>query len=193
MENTMIENPMATDGFAFLEFCSTDLSKLHHDFKALGFAEPENVPNKKITLLRQNKIDFRINAQDDYAIHFAEKHGASACAMGFKVKNAQYAHQRALQLGAENVREKTSYPYPAIYGIGGSLLYFVDESLCPDHVHSTGHLVEIDHVTHNVNRGAMNKWAEFYETLFNFREIRYFDIQGKKNRSSFACDDQPLR
>jgi 4-hydroxyphenylpyruvate dioxygenase len=81
---------------------------------------------------------------------------------------------------------------PAIEGIGGSLIYLVDRygeqtiydvdfvPLVSDKALPGVGLAEIDHLTHNVHRGRMALWAEFYERLFNFREIRYFDIEGKR-------------
>src|SRR5207237_282940 len=80
---------------------------------------------------------------------------------------------------------------PAIEGIGGSLIYLVDRygehtiydvdfhPLIADRAPPGVGLTGIDHLTHNVHRGRMGLWAEFYERLFNFREIRYFDIEGK--------------
>jgi 4-hydroxyphenylpyruvate dioxygenase len=52
-------------------------------------------------------------------------------------------------------------------------------SITPQPLQPAG-LLHIDHLTHNVHRGNMDKWTSFYETMFNFREIRYFDIEGKK-------------
>ena len=82
---------------------------------------------------------------------------------------------------------------PAIKGIGGAPLYLIDRFEDGKSIydidfefvegvdrHPVGHgLKVIDHLTHNVYRGRMTFWANFYEKLFNFREIRYFDIQGE--------------
>jgi 4-hydroxyphenylpyruvate dioxygenase len=148
-----------------------------------------------VTLHRQGDINFIINAEpNSFAQEFAQQHGPSACAMAFRVKDATYAYRRALELGARPVEAHVGpmeLNIPAIEGIGGSLIYLVDRygdrtiydvdfvPISDVRAPSAG-LTHIDHLTHNVARGNMNKWAGFYEKLFNFREIRYFDIEGQK-------------
>ncbi|HEY8266543.1 MAG TPA: 4-hydroxyphenylpyruvate dioxygenase, partial [Steroidobacteraceae bacterium] len=152
--------------------------------------------SKNVTLHRQGDINFVINAEPEgFGQQFARAHGPSACAMAFRVRDAAAAFRRAVELGAKPV-ETTVGPMelriPAIEGIGGSHIYLVDRYgdrtiydvdfqpvKDPDPVRTAG-LTLIDHLTHNVGRGHMDKWAGFYERLFNFREIRYFDIEGKK-------------
>lgn len=181
------ENPAGTEGFAFLEFCTPKLQTLESSFFALGFSKIKSKLDFDLHFYKQNQIDFRINLQSEYAQDFAALHGASVCAMAFQVKDASKAWQRSVDMGAQPVQVKTPYPYPAIYGIGQSLIYFVDDSqptildsysecLVPN---STKGLQFIDHLTHNVQRGRMDTWVEFYQRIFNFQEIRYFDIQGQ--------------
>ncbi len=190
------ENPMATDGFEFLEFTSMQPDKLAKDFENLGFKAVAKHKSKDVILYRQGEINFILNKEKGFAQDFAARHGAGACAMGFRVLNAEAAYNRAIKLGAEPYISKVAsgeLNIPAIYGIGGSVIFFVDrygsETIYDtDFVPITtdkslanvgNNLVYLDHVTHNVYKGQMDVWAKFYEKLFNFKEIRYFDIEGK--------------
>ncbi|MFT3905647.1 MAG: 4-hydroxyphenylpyruvate dioxygenase [Steroidobacteraceae bacterium] len=188
-------NPMGTDGFEFVEYTAPDPALLRTLFERLGFPVVARHRSKNVTLHRQGDINFIINAEpDSLAQQFARQHGPSACAMAFRVADAARAYERALRLGAQGVVGRVGpmeLNIPAIEGIGGSLIYLVDRygersiydvDFVPvggTPARSAG-LTCIDHLTHNVNRGRMNHWAGFYERLFNFREIRYFDIEGKK-------------
>jgi len=192
----LFDNPMGTDGFEFVEYTAPDPEQLRALFARMGFPVSARHRSKNVTLHRQGDINFVINAEPQgFGQQFARAHGPSACAMAFRVKDAAAAFRRAVELGAKPV-ETTVGPMelriPAIEGIGGSLIYLVDRYgertiydvdfqavTDPDPVRAAG-LTLIDHLTHNVGRGHMNKWAGFYERLFNFREIRYFDIEGKK-------------
>jgi len=192
----LFENPMGTDGFEFVEYTAPDPELLRTLFERLGFPVVARHRSKNVTLHRQGDINFIINAEaNSFAQAFARQHGPSACAMAFRVKDAAYAYKRAIELGAKP-GPATAGPMelniPSIQGIGGSLIYLVDRygdqsiydidfrpvAQAPG-TKSAG-LAYIDHLTHNVMRGQMNTWAGFYEKLFNFREIRYFDIEGKK-------------
>ena len=190
-------NPMGTDGFEFVEFTGPDIAQLEATFASLGFVPVARHRSKTVTLWRQGDINFILNAEpDSFAQAFRKVHGPSACAMAFRVADAAAAYARAIALGAKPVAGKLGpmeLNIPAIEGIGGSLLYFVDrygergsiydvdfrwlEARDPKPVGNG--LTVIDHLTHNVHRGRMDVWWQFYEKLFNFREIRYFDIEGK--------------
>ncbi|MGG5818505.1 4-hydroxyphenylpyruvate dioxygenase [Falsiroseomonas sp. HW251] len=190
-------NPMGTDGFEFVEFTGPDTAHLESTFASLGFAPVARHRSKRVTLWRQGDINFVVNAEpESFAQSFQRVHGASACAMAFRVADAAQAYARAIALGAKPVTGKVGpmeLNIPAIEGIGGSLLYFVDRygekgSIYDVDFRWTGErdprpagngLTVIDHLTHNVHRGRMDVWWQFYERLFNFREIRYFDIEGK--------------
>jgi 4-hydroxyphenylpyruvate dioxygenase len=193
-----LENPMGTDGFEFVEYAAPDPELLRALFTKMGFPAVARHRRKNVTLHRQGDCNFIINAEPgSFAEEFARAHGPSACAMAFRVKDAKAAHARALDLGATNVENDIAdgeLDIPAIEGIGGSRLYFVDRYSSGtiydvDFVfepnwrelesEADSRLTYIDHLTHNVNRGNMATWAGFYERLFNFREIRYFDIEGK--------------
>jgi 4-hydroxyphenylpyruvate dioxygenase len=191
------ENPMGTDGFEFVEFCHPDPQALDRLFKTMGFSAVARHRSKNVTLYRQGDINFVVNAQPgSFAERFASQHGPSAPAMAFRVADAKYAYDRALSMGAKPVETQVGpneLEIPGIEGIGGLQIYFVDRYGSKGSIydvdfewlgepdpkpHGVG-LHYIDHLTHNVYRGRLNEWAGFYERLFNFRQIRYFDIEGK--------------
>ena len=189
-------NPAGTDGFAFLEFATNDAQKLITQFETMGFTPYAKHNDADVIIYKQNDIYFLINTtRGSLAEKFSAAHGASASAMGFRVKDADAAFEYTVQNGAmpyQAIGEKAVYDVPAIYGIGGSLIYFVDEKNgMPNYMKHFTLLPEppvkqkpigltyLDHVTHNLHRGNMAKWADFYTNLFGFREIRYFDIEGR--------------
>ena len=161
----------------------------------MGFVAAARHRSKNVTLYKQGDVNFILNAEpESFAQAFARLHGPSVCAIAFRVANAAKAYERAITLGAKPVHGKVGpmeLNIPAIEGIGGSLIYLVDRygertiydvdfiPLVADLAAPGIGLTAIDHLTHNVHRGRMQLWAEFYERLFNFREIRYFDIEGK--------------
>lgn len=207
MQFTPWDNPMETDGFEFIEYAAPDPAALGALFERMGFAPIARHRHKRVTLYRQGEVNFIINAEpDSFAQRFARLHGPSICAIAFRVRDAARAYRRALELGAWGFDSKSGpmeLNIPAIKGIGDSLIYFVDRWRGKDGAAAGGigdisiydvdfvalpaaeqqprgfGLTYIDHLTHNVHRGRMKEWAEFYERLFNFREIRYFDIEGK--------------
>ena len=190
------DNPMGTDGFEFVEYTGPDPAALAELFERMGFVAAARHRSKNVTLYRQGDVNFILNAEpESFAQAFARLHGPSVCALAFRVADAAKAYQRAISLGAKPVHGKVGpmeLNIPAIEGIGGSLIYLVDRygertiydvdftPLAADMAAASGvGLADIDHLTHNVHRGRMQLWAEFYERLFNFREIRYFDIEGR--------------
>jgi 4-hydroxyphenylpyruvate dioxygenase len=196
-----LDNPMGTDGFEFVEYTAPDPQQLGALFEQMGFTAVARHRSKDVILYRQGRVNFIVNREpDSFAQSFARVHGPSACAFAIRVKDAAHAYKRALELGAKPFQGKVGpmeLNIPAIRGIGDSLIYLVDRypgnggdlsiydvdfkpiDGVPQHPAGAG-LIEIDHLTHNVYVGRMDVWAQFYEKLFNFREIRYFDIQGKK-------------
>jgi 4-hydroxyphenylpyruvate dioxygenase len=205
-------NPMGLDGFEFVEFAAPGSELLETVFRQLGFEAVARHRSKDVTLYRQGSINFIINRERrSQAGHFAEEHGPGACGMAFRVRNAQSAYARALELGAQPLEMPTGpmeLRLPAIRAIGGAALYVIDryaegasiydidfEWLPQAARHPDGvGLTHIDHLTHNVYRGRMGHWAGFYERLFNFREIRHFDIHGQhtglQSRAMTAPDDK---
>ncbi|BBL88719.1 4-hydroxyphenylpyruvate dioxygenase [Vibrio rotiferianus] len=194
-------NPLGTDGFEFVEYTAANsegIEQLKALFVSLGFAEIAKHRSKEAWLYRQGDISFIVNAQPhSQAEGFAKVHGPSVCGMAFRVKDANVALKQALDNGGVEYKTEIGpmeLSIPAIYGIGESLLYFVDrygkqsiydvdfrfyddadERLAKADVG----MYEIDHLTHNVKQGNMDVWSGFYERIGNFREIRYFDIEGK--------------
>jgi len=193
----LFENPMGLMGFEFVEFASPTPNTLEPLFERLGFTLVARHRSKDVLLFRQGEINFIVNREPkSQAAYFAAEHGASACGLAFRVKDSHRAYARAIELGAQPVEIPTGpmeLRLPAIKGIGGAPLYLIDrfedgksiydidfEFLDGVERRPAGHgLTKLDHLTHNVYRGRMAYWADFYGKLFNFREIRYFDIQGE--------------
>jgi len=191
------DNPVGIDGFEFVEYTAPDVDELHVLFERLGFRAVARHRSKSVTLYRQGDVNFVVNAEpSSHGSRFARAHGPSACAMAFRVKDAAAAHARLITAGAKPFASPIGpmeLNIPAVEGIGGSAIYLVDRygertiydvdfvptDAAKGFAHAGVGLAEIDHVTHNVYRGQMDHWAGFYEKLFNFREVRYFDIEGK--------------
>lgn len=193
----LYDNPMGLCGFEFVEFASPQAQVLEPLFERMGFTLVAKHRSKDVVLYRQGEINFIVNREPkSTASYFAAEHGASACGLAFRVKDAHHAYKRALELGAQPIEIPTGpmeLRLPAIKGIGGAPLYLIDrfeegksiydidfEFIDGVDRHPVGHGFKlIDHLTHNVYKGRMAFWADFYERLFNFREIRYFDIKGE--------------
>lgn len=198
----LFENPLGLDGFEFVEFSAPEKGVLEPAFKAMGFTHIARHRSKDVDLWRQGGINLIANYEPrSPAAYFSAEHGPSACGMGFRVKNAAQAYETAIARGAEPVPTATGpmeLRIPAIKGIGGALVYFIDryaDEESPDALsiydidfeylpgvdkHPVGAGFDrIDHLTHNVYGGRMAYWADYYERIFGFREIRYFDIKGE--------------
>ena len=190
------DNPMGTDGFEFVEYTAPDTAQLGRLFLSMGFSRIARHRSKDVALYRQGSINFIVNAEpNSLAQRFARDHGPSACAMAFRVRNAAQALRDAVAAGAREVKGAVGameLNIPAIEGIGGSLIYLVDRHTGPSiydidfvfepdvdmHPRGVG-LAEIDHLTHNVSKGRMDHFYDFYHRVFNFREHQYFDISGE--------------
>ncbi|MDH2273226.1 4-hydroxyphenylpyruvate dioxygenase [Moraxella porci] len=193
----LFDNPMGLCGFEFVEFASPTPNVLEPLFEKMGFTLVAKHRSKDVLLYRQGGINFIVNREPkSEAMYFANEHGPSACGMAFRVRDSQFAYQRAIELGAQPVQIPTSVMelrLPAIKGIGGAPLYLIDRYEDSKSIydidfefiegvdrHPVGYgFSVVDHLTHNVYRGRMDYWAKFYEKLFNFQEIRYFDIKGE--------------
>ncbi|PHM70281.1 4-hydroxyphenylpyruvate dioxygenase [Xenorhabdus sp. KJ12.1] len=193
----IFENPMGLNGFEFIEFSSPEPDLLERTFELLGFIEIARHRSKNVSLYRQGEINFIVNREpQSAAAYFASEHGSGACGLAFRVKDAHQAYNRAIELGAQPIEIPTGpmeLRLPAIRGIGGTTLYLIDDSkeiisiydidfqyLDGIDKYPRGYgFTKVDHLTHNVYRGRMIFWANFYESVFNFREIRYFDIKGE--------------
>ncbi|MDO5289381.1 MAG: 4-hydroxyphenylpyruvate dioxygenase [Pseudomonadota bacterium] len=193
----LFDNPVGLNGFEFVEFASPTPGVLEPLFERLGFSEVARHRSKDVSLYRQGGINFIINREPkSLAGYFAAEHGPSACGLAFRVKDAHKAWDWLMDKGAQPIHIATGpmeLNLPAIKGIGGMPIYLIDryeegksiydidfEWLPGADRHPVGHGFQVvDHLTHNVYRGRMTYWAHFYERLFNFREIRYFDISGE--------------
>ena len=199
MAGELFENPLGTDGFEFVEFTGPDPESIARQLEAMGFVATARHRSKDVVRYRQGDINFILNMDPTgQAAQFRQVHGPSANAMAFRVKDAAKALELAVQRGAKAVQGPVGpmeLNIPAIEGIGGSNLYLVDrygaqeiydvdfrpiegaEAAMAEQGVGLGY---IDHLTHNVHRGQMDRWAAFYEQVFNFREVRYFDIEGQQ-------------
>lgn len=193
----LFENPMGLDGFEFVEFTALEKGILEPIFESMGFTLVARHKSKAVELWRQGDINFITNYEPkSHAYYYAEEHGASACGMAFRVKDAQHAYALALEKGAQPIEIETGpmeLRLPAIKGIGGATLYLIDRYAEGSSVYDIDFkwldgvdrhpkgcgFHTLDHLTHNVYRGRMDYWANYYMELFNFREIRYFDIKGE--------------
>lgn len=200
--NDLFDNPLGLDGFEFVEFSAPEKGLLEPVFAAMGFTRIACHRSKDVELWRQGGINLIANYEPGSpAAYFAAEHGPSACGMGWRVEDAAKAYRLAVERGAEPVEVPTGpmeVRIPGIRGIGGSIIYLIDRyqghksgsdlSIYDiDFVYEPGvdrHPVgagfqTIDHLTHNVYGGRMARWGQFYERIFGFREIRYFDIKGE--------------
>ena len=193
----LFENPIGLCGFEFVEFTASEPGIIEPIFSTIGFTKIAHHRSKAVELWRQGGINFLINyEQHSHASFFAREHGPSACAMGFRVRNAAKAYEECLKRGAEPVITSpgiSELNIPAIKGIGGAIIYLIDrfsegssiydidfEYIDGVDINPEGCGFKIiDHLTHNVYKGRMDYWAHYYENLFNFREIRFFDIKGE--------------
>ena len=186
------DNPAGTDGFEFVEFAHPDPNELRTLFAKMGYTHTATHKTKAIELWQQGDITYVLNAEpDSHAAGFIEEHGPCAPSMAWRVVDASHALRHAVSLGAEEYTGPgKTMDVPAIVGIGGSLIYFIDQYFDTSPYNDAfDWLTEskpegvgfwyLDHLTHNVFKGNMDVWFRFYGDLFNFKEIRFFDIEGK--------------
>lgn len=190
----VMENPIGLDGMEFIEYSTPEPEKLEKLFFQMGFQKVGEHKHKKVSLYAQGGIHYILNAElDSFAQSFSQSHGPSVCATGFRVKDAKEALRVAVERGAKACPASKHHSFPAIYGIGDSAVYFIDQYSLADQykifatdfnltskevVPGVG-LKIIDHLTNNVPKGEMQQWCDFYKNIFNFREVRYFDIKGQ--------------
>lgn len=193
----MSRNPLNLQGIEFVEFCSPKPDELDRLFLEFGFSRCQSDKGGNV-LYQQNDINFILTKNfDGHSGNFASKHGPSISSMGFRVQDAKVAFEQAVKNGA---RPATKADYqlngqaiPVIYGIGDSLIYFLDSYHDQDFYRQLGFkdessvfsvenkgFIRIDHLTNNVYKGTMQKWSDFYKDIFGFTEVRYFDIKGVK-------------
>src|SRR5262245_25521264 len=192
----LFDNPIGTDGFEFVECTGPDPQAIQRYFEGFGFTAVARHRSKNVLRFKQGDINFILNMEPQgQPADFRGRHGPSANGMAFRVRDAQHAFREALKRGAKAVDMPIGpmeLDIPCIEGIGGAYVYLIDRygaqtiydvDFRPlegaDERRNAAGLTYLDHLTHNLNRGNMKKWAEYYERIFNFREIRYFDIEGK--------------
>lgn len=190
------QNPVGLNGVDFIEYSGPDGDALDSLFRRMGFKEVSSVPGKALRLFRQGEINFILNTEPGtFGTDFAKMHGPSISSTGFRVTDAEQAFKTAVARGARPFEatdaRKGATPFPAVYGIGDSAIYFVDEKnqkrlyseifkVKPEDQAPIGFgLLTVDHFTNNVPAGEMEKWCEFYERVFNFRRTLKFDIRGQ--------------
>ncbi|MCT7940262.1 4-hydroxyphenylpyruvate dioxygenase [Shewanella holmiensis] len=187
------QNPLGLLGIEFTEFASPDTDFMHQVFLDFGFSMLKKAKDHDITYYKQNDINFLLNkSRAGFSAEFAKSHGPAICSMGWRVEDAQLAFKLAVERGAKPAAEsEKDMAYPAIYGIGDSLIYFIDTFGADNNIYATDFVdldepiitpekgfMEVDHLTNNVYKGTMDKWANFYKDIFGFTEVRYFDISG---------------
>ncbi len=192
-----VSNPMGLNGVDFVEYTGPEAAHFEKLFLKWGFSKVGQIPGKQIQLFRQGEINFILNTEPGtFALDFVKSHGPSICSTGFHCNNADQSFKMAISRGGRpfigSDLHKGACPFPAIYGIGDSLIYFMDAAnssklyndifqVKPEHKAPVGVGFSIvDHFTNNVPRGEMQKWCDFYTKIFNFRETMYFDIKGKE-------------
>jgi len=198
------QNYLGLRGIEFVEFTSPNPESLHKLFLEFGFSRIAQHKTKKIDYYKQNDIHFFINReQGSFGDHFKGKHGPSICSMGWRMDDARKAQSLAVERGAKKGPSDYSNDkgeIPTIYGIGDSLIYFIEDFSDQDRYAKMGFVplekpdlgvnkgfIAIDHLTNNVYKGEMAKWCDFYKGIFGFTEVRYFDIRGAKTGlTSFA-------
>jgi 4-hydroxyphenylpyruvate dioxygenase len=192
---SVAKNPLNLRGIEFIEYASPDSDFMEKAFYGFGFSKTKKFKGRDIEYFNQNDIHFLLNnEQAGFSREFAKSHGPAISSMGWRVDNAQFAFEEAIKRGAKSGADvEQKLPYPAIFGIGDSLIYFIEKfgdkgSIYQDDfepldnpvlVKDKGFIV-VDHLTNNVYQGTMEKWANFYKDIFDFSDIRYFDIKGEK-------------
>ena len=192
------ENPIDLDGIDFVEFSAKTPEKLTEIFVTFGFEKIAKHKTKNIELWRQGDMNFLLNCEaSGFAGDFSNAHGPSVSAMGFRCKDKAKAYEMAVGRGArpydEDTKKSFDYIYPTIYGIGDSLIYFIDKYGDKGNIFDEEYdfisdkrevfgkgFQRVDHLTNNVPAGDMQKWCDWYAKIFNFKERRYFDIKGSK-------------
>ncbi|WP_426018601.1 4-hydroxyphenylpyruvate dioxygenase [Brevundimonas sp. DWR2-3-1b1] len=198
------ENPLGVDGFEFVEFTGPEPRAMISRLELMGFTQTHVNPRTDVVRLKQGDISFLVHRKtqdrpDSQAATFAKDHGPSANGMAFRTTNAKAAYEGAVERGAKPAQGVSGgalggdYPY-ILEGIGGSLLYVIDQYGDAGSLYDTWDEIEgweeserknsmgleiLDHLTHNVRRGEMRTWSGFYGSVFNFEEQKYFDIKGK--------------
>ena len=210
MGQDLYDNPLGTDGFEFVEYTSREPQTLSRLFENMGFTAVARHRSKNVLRYKQGDINFIVNMEPaGQAADFRGTHGPSINAMAFRVRDAAEALRLALQRGARQVAGTigpSELNIPAIEGIGGSYLYLVDRygahgiydidfkpiagAVEREQANGAG-LSYIDHLTHNVHRGQMQTWADFYQRVFNLPSDPLLRYRGQGHRAVLQGDTSP--
>jgi 4-hydroxyphenylpyruvate dioxygenase len=196
-EQSVSVNPLGLKGIEFVEFCSPNPESIRNLLVEFGFSKLLSSSSGDIEYFMQNDINILLNVKPQgHAASFSKLHGPSLSSMALRVEDAAQAFETSILRGAKPAKgefDLDGAKIPAIYGIGDSLIYFVDAYQNLDFYSRMGlkktnseilvkdkGFLSIDHLTNNVEKGTMQKWADFYKNIFAFTEVRYFDIKGEK-------------
>jgi 4-hydroxyphenylpyruvate dioxygenase len=184
-----MQNPLAMRGLAFVEFASRDLAHLGSIFGALGLSRHKRLRAGNVEVYQSGSITFLANAASSgHAAEFTQAHGPSVSALGLAFDDPAKAYEGALARGARPASVARTFEAPAVYGVGDSLVYFVGkDGIAADLVPHESPVTAVDkgfeavdHLTNNVEQGALGRWSTFYKDVFGFTEVRSFDITGAK-------------
>ena len=184
------EDRVVTDGFAFVEFTTNDADSMGALFRRLGFTLIGRARHKQVFRYRQRDAEFILNAEPN---RFLQAHRASVRGIGIRVNDAAAATRAATRGGALLASEAESGAYavdaPAIEGIGESLVYFVEGSLDEffepvaaeqGPAQHDGMILAVDHTSNIVHPQNLDRWADFYASSFGFVQKQYLDVKGQR-------------
>lgn len=189
----MQANLLNMSGLEFIEISCKDVEEVQTTLVQLGFTRTQKHKTKNIYLFQQENIFILANSEvAGHASCFYHAHGNSICSIAFSFIDPVNAYQMAVRNGGIPVdRNDKDHHYPAIYGIGDTLIYFVhkpaNSSFLFDFDPQGKRRLDkgvgfnkIDHITNNVYKGEIEKTADFYQNIFGFTRLKEFIIRGKK-------------
>jgi 4-hydroxyphenylpyruvate dioxygenase len=180
-------------GIDFVEFAMDDAAAagFESSLAALGFAKAGIHKSKAVTRWRQGGINFVVNREKEgFAHSFNITHGSSVCALTLRVDDAAATRARAAQLLDQPFRQVVrtgEIDIPAVRGLGGSLVYFVDDrtdlgrhwdiDFDPQPATEPGAgLTAFDHISQSMQHEEMLTWLLFYTSLFDLRKHPVQDV-----------------
>ncbi len=206
---------IAVRSVAFIEFAANEIEarELVSLLRGLGFRKAGKHISKEVTLYRQGEIKIVVNTEPEgFARSSYNMHGTCVCAIGLKVENAAATVERARLLGADSFEQPVGpreLTIPAIRGVGGGLLYFIDETsdlgkvwetefqpVADEEPPTAAGLITVDHVGQTVPFVEMLSWLLFYTSIFRTRKAAMVDIvdpAGIVRSQAIENDDGSLR
>lgn len=201
------QNPLGVIRLDHIEYTTQNLESMHELYTRLGFSRIQDHTCAKHDMYYYTQADmdiiFTIGKEEGvFQYDYYQKHGEGVCTLAFLVEDVEHALNEAIKRGAEmlsdikeNELEGTTYKTAAIKGFGDVRNLFVERSgkttlfgpqfsiienpeMVPDD--RNPNLIRVDHLTNNVYQGDMEKWVQFYEDIYGFKQVRYFDIKGMK-------------